>query len=100
MTQYDCYRLGSQLVVDIQSDLLSGLVTRTLVPLKLLDQPGAPPPIQGLNPVVTVEGRRYFVEIQGIVGKIPIRQLGHKVGSLEGQQDPINAAYDLLRQGI
>lgn len=100
MAQYDCYRLGGQLVVDIQSNLLRGMATRTVVPLKPLDEPDSPYPIQGLNPIVTLGGRRYFVEMQGIVGRIATRRLGREIGSLEAQQDVINLAYDLLRQGV
>ncbi len=85
------------MVADIQNKLLDGLATRVvapLYPLKAKDKP-----ILRLNPVVEIEGQRYYLAIQEI-SALRMKALGTSVASLEAQRDEIVAAIDFLITGI
>ncbi len=102
MAQFGVYRFaprgaGFTLVADIQNRLLDGLATRVvapLYPLKATDKP-----ILRLNPVVVIEGQRYYLAIQEI-SALRVKVLGASVASLESQRDEIVAAVDFLITGI
>lgn len=86
------------LLVDIQSDLVSDLATRVVVPLA----PAAEwkgKSIKRLMPTVTVQGRSYVLVVPQLAG-IPAKQLGAMVGTLAAQREHIIAALDLLVTGI
>lgn len=84
-------------VVDVQADLLSHLTTRTVVPL--LPEQTAPKPINELNPVFDIRGKRYVLVTQAIAS-IPGRELKRAVASLAEQHDPITRALDILLLGF
>ncbi len=102
MAQFDVYRYalrGSSVtfVTDLQNKLLEGLVMRLVVPLYPLSEKDKP--VLRLNPVVEIEGQRYYLAMQG-VATVRVKVLGAKVASLEMQRDEIVAAIDFLVTGV
>jgi toxin CcdB len=102
MAQFDVFRFapkaaGFALVVDVQNKLLDGLATRLvapLYPLKAKDKP-----ILRLNPVVEIEGQRYYLAIQEM-SALRVKALGTRIASLEARRDEIVAAIDFLITGV
>lgn len=102
MAQFDVYRFaprgaGFTFVADLQSKLLEGLATRAVAPIYPLTPKVRP--ILRLNPVVEVEGKRYYLAIQEMAA-IRAKTLGAKVISLEAWRAEIVAAIDFLITGI
>lgn len=102
MAQFDVYRFAPRganfaYVVDLQTDLLDGLVTRIVAPL--YSATGARRPILRLNPVFQIEGKAYYLAIQEMTA-LRIRALGAKVSSLKEQRAEIIAAVDFLITGV
>jgi toxin CcdB len=65
MAQFDVYRLaGGELALDVQTDLLSGISTRVVIPLLPLHE--APVAHPRLNPIVMVEEESYVVVTQSM----------------------------------
>lgn len=105
MPQFDVYQNmdpASQarypLLLDVQSDLLSNLSTRAVVPLcpasamkgKLLGN---------LTPVLEIDGRPLAMLTPQLAG-IAKKQLGPKVGHLTSHRQAIIGALDFLITGI
>ncbi|GLS03336.1 plasmid maintenance protein CcdB [Chitiniphilus shinanonensis] len=85
-------------LLDVQSDLLAGLETRVVVPLRPLpDAPGRR--IEGLMPQFEVEGRPVIAVFPQMAG-IPNAALGPVVTDLSHEHGRIIAALDLLFTGI
>lgn len=99
MARFDVHRSrdGRDVLLDCQSDFLSHLATRFMVPL--LPQTRISPAIQRLNPVFDVEGRSVVMYTQ-LAAAVPLRELGPPVASLSGEQDRIVAALDFLLSGF
>jgi len=99
MARFDIFenKGGAGYLLDIQSDLLSDLNTRVVVPL--LPKASAPTPAQRLNPVFNIEGQKVVMATQ-YMAAVPADELRHGVGSLAEQQDEISAALDLLFLGF
>ena len=91
-------RAAVPLLLDVQSDLLSELGTRVVVPL----YPAST--LQGkmlrtLTPRFEIEGEHYVMMTPQMAG-IANKQLGAIVADLAAQGDEIIAALDLLITGI
>ncbi len=84
-------------LLDVQSDLLSGLSTRVVVPLVTADTMGTA--INNLNPQFMVKGAVVFMSTAELAG-VPRRVLGKMVGSLIDRRDEIIAALDFLITGF
>ncbi len=102
MAQFDVYRYalrGSSvtLLVDLQNKLLEGLATHLAAPLYPLSEKDKP--VLRLNPVVEIEGKRYYLAMQGVAA-VRVKLLGAKVASLEKWRDEIVAAVDFLITGV
>lgn len=99
MARFDVYALkrGGALVVDCQADLLDGLTTRVVVPL--IAEGDAPKPARHLNPVFDVGGGRYVLMTQ-FLSAVEARELGAKVGSLDGEGEAVLGALDFLLTGV
>jgi toxin CcdB len=97
MAQFDLYRLGESLVMDVQADLLDRLNTRIVAPL--LPETESPRPAGRLNPILVVEGTRYVLLPQ-FMAAIPLAELGDKTGSLASERDRIKAAVDMVFDGV
>ncbi|MGH8455365.1 MAG: CcdB family protein [Stenotrophobium sp.] len=103
MSQFDVYRNLQPTrelfpyLLDLQAEAVSMLETRIVAPLILRSKFSQPSRV--INPVVSIQGRKYVVLVQEMAG-LPKRQLGSAVTNLkEGRADFI-AATDLLLTGI
>ena len=104
MARFDVYaNTGSHAettpyLLDVQSDLLDGLDTRVVIPLRSLKHfPKIGLPAR-LTPVLTVEGDDCLLETPKM-GAVPVRVLKSPVTSLAYAQAQITAALDFLFQG-
>jgi toxin CcdB len=99
MARFDVYAMkrGGALVVDCQADLLSGLKTRVVAPLVAEDK--APPPARHLNPVFKLRGERFVLMAQ-MLSAVEVRELGEKLGSLDGESERVLGALDFLITGV
>jgi toxin CcdB len=97
MAQFDVHRLGGGLVLDCQSDLLSHIASRFVVPL--VPQPDAPTPVRRLNPAFEVGGEAYVMVTQS-AGAVGRQQLGPVVASLADRSFEITDALDVLLSGV
>jgi toxin CcdB len=85
-------------LLDVQSDLLDGLGSRVVVPLRRLEHfPSVSLP-ERLIPVVTIDGKAYLLETPKM-GAVPQRVLKTPVASLVNEQSRIMDALDFLFQG-
>lgn len=97
MAQFDVYRVrGGGLVVDCQSDLLSSLPTRLVVPLRPTAQGAG---IGRLTPTLSVEGTNYLFAAP-IARAIAVRDIEATVTSLKAEEYTIKAALDMLVSGF
>lgn len=98
MARFDVYRATrvKGFLLDCQSNLLTNLATRVVVPLL---------PVQTiiaatrLNPVFTIEGDRYVMQTPMILS-LPKERLVQPVVSLDEYHLEIMAALDTLWSGI
>ena len=99
MSRFDIFenKNGAGYLLDVQSDLLSGLNTRVVVPL--LPKSSAPVPAQRLNPVFSINGLEVVMATQ-YMAAVPESELRFCSGSLAEQQDDIAAALDMLLLGF
>lgn len=99
MARFDIFRYegGAGYLLDVQSDLLSGLNTRVVVPL--LPKASAPTPAQRLNPVLGIGDQELIMTTQ-YMAAVPVAQMSSCVGNLAEQQDEISAALDMLFLGF
>ena len=85
-------------LLDVQSDLLDGLDTRMVIPMRSLSQfPKVKLPTR-LTPVLKVKGRSFLLETPKM-GAVPLRVLKAPVAKLGAEQQQITAALDFLFQG-
>jgi toxin CcdB len=102
MAQFDVYRNPRgglfSLLLDMQSDVLSQLDTRVVVPLAKIADYGARP-ITRLNPLTTIEGDEYVLVFQELAA-VPRSALGPVVVSLQRERPTLIAAADLILTGI
>lgn len=85
-------------LLDVQSDLLNGLDSRMVIPLRGLKHfPPVNVPTR-LTPILTLAGEDYLLETPKM-GAVPVRILKTPVTSLAAQQTTILAALDFFFQG-
>lgn len=103
MAQFDVYRNPAPdsksipYLLDVQSDLLSGVTTRIVVPLFHHKSFGRP--ARRLNPVFEVEGRAVVMSTVELAGVLP-SALGERVTSLADFHGDIRDALDFAFQGF
>ncbi len=99
MARFDAHAAlaGDTLLLDCQSDLLSSLNTRFVVPLIPVVQ--GPKPAGRLNPVFAVEGRDYVMVTQ-YAAAVELRELGAVVASFAEHDREIMNALDVLLTGV
>ncbi|MCY7280036.1 MAG: CcdB family protein [Sphingomonas bacterium] len=97
MAQFDVHRLGDGLVIDCQSDLLTGIDTRFVVPL--VSPILAGPMARRLNPVFLVGGEEQ-VMLTPAASSVYTRELGPIVASLADRSFEIAGAIDVLISGV
>lgn len=98
MPQFDVYPnvVEPGYLLDCQSDSLSGLTTRVVVPLLPPDY--APLPTRRLNPTLRF-GTEDLVMMTHFASAVPHRVLGEAVGSLAHEHTTIMNAFDMLLTG-
>lgn len=85
-------------LLDVQSDLLDGLDSRMVIPLRNLDHFGTVKLPTRLMPVFQVNGKDYLLETTKM-GAVPKRILKTPLASLAEKQDQITGALDFLFHG-
>jgi toxin CcdB len=104
MARFDVYaNPGSQAattpyLLDVQSDLLNGLDSRMVIPLRSLKHFPKVKLSTRLTPIFTIEGQEYLLETPKMAA-VPQRVLKSPLTSLVQSQDQITAALDFLFQG-
>ena len=99
MARFEVYRLGrdSTLAVDLQSNLLDGLLTRVVVPLVRENDVGKF--IPWLNPRFEIHDETYVMMTE-FLAAVPAKELREPITDLSGHRDTIIAATDFLFQGF
>jgi toxin CcdB len=85
-------------LLDVQSDLLDGLESRMVIPLRSLEHFAKVKLPTRLTPVFQINGKDYLLETPKM-GAVPNRILKNLAASLSNQQDQITGALDFLFQG-
>jgi len=85
-------------LLDIQSELLSSLDTRVVVPLYLKSATKVHP-ISRLTPIISFQNKTLVAMVPELAG-VPKRHLGLSVGSLTEARPELIAALDLLITGF
>lgn len=104
MARFDAYRNSGPhaddvpYLLDVQSDVLQGLETRVVVPLRRRDRFPASRIPDRLMPVFTLEGEDCLMETPKLAA-VPRRLLKTPVVSLADNQAAIAGALDFLFQG-
>ncbi|MCF2947981.1 CcdB family protein [Paraglaciecola aquimarina] len=99
MNKFDVYRnrTGAGYILDVQTDLLSGLNTRVVVPLIQLTD--SPKPAKYLNPIFTVDGEE-FVMLTQFIASIPESELSQPIANIDNCHHEINTALDMIFSGF
>lgn len=104
MARFDVYAnpgnhaASTPYLLDVQSDLLNGLDSRMVIPLRSLKHFPKVKLSTQLTPVFTIDGESYLLETPKM-GAVSLRVLKSRVASLAQAQDQITAAMDFLFQG-
>lgn len=85
-------------LVDVQSNLLDGLDSRVVIPLRSLEHFAKVKLPARLTPVLTIQGKKYLLETPKMAA-VPLRILKDPVCSLADDQAGITGALDFLFQG-
>lgn len=80
-------------LIDLQSNVISGLATRVVVPLRAMAAFSAETLPADLFPIITVDGVDYFLDTPQL-GAIPLSELKVKAGSAQAHQFDIQTALD------
>ena len=92
------YAASTPYLLDVQSDLLDGLDSRMVIPLRSLKHfPSVYLPTR-LTPTFVIEGEECLLETPKM-GAVPLRMLKLPVASLASQQEKITSALDFLFHG-
>ncbi len=85
--------------MEVQSDLLDGLHTTVVIPLRRLDTMSGMVPPERLMPVFDAGGITVFLKAPKLAA-VPRRVLRRRVGNLADHHDAIASALDLLFHGF
>lgn len=85
-------------LLDVQSDLLDGLDSRMVIPLRSLKHFPKVKLSTRLTPIFTIDGEDFLLETPKM-GAVPQRVLKSPVTSLTQAQGQVTAALDFLFQG-
>lgn len=99
MAKYDVFPnpSGDGFLLDVQTDLLSDLNTRVVVPLMLKSR--APKPATRLNPIFEIDGQPVVMVTQ-FMASVPTGILQSPVGNLAEKFDTVTTAVDMIMQGF
>lgn len=99
MARFDIYanpgrnQAGIPYLVDVQNNVISGLATRIVVPLRILGTFAAAELPADLCPMIPVDGVDHFLDTAQL-GAIPASELKALVGSARDHQFAIQAALE------
>ena len=99
MAQFDVYRNAEgsyPMVVDIQSDALSKLTSRVVVPLMRRDRYLAP--LDRATPVVAIKGVDYVLLVP-LLSAVAGSSLGKSIASVASHRGEVIAAVDMVCTG-
>jgi toxin CcdB len=105
MPRFDVYRNSGEYtevtpyLLDVQSDLLQGLETRIVIPLRRRDRFPVVSLPANHTPTFEVEGVECLLETPKLAA-VPLRLLKTPVASLASRQFEVTAALDFLFQGF
>ena len=80
-------------LVDVHSNVISGLATRIVIPVRILAGFAAMALPGDLFPLITIDGVEYFLDTPQM-GAMPVNELKVKTGTLQAQQFEIQTALD------
>ena len=86
-------------LLDVQSDLLDGLDSCVVIPLRRLDLFPKVKIAARLTPVMVIDGQQFLLETPKMAA-VPRRILGAPVLSLAAERERITSAMDFLFQGF
>ena len=99
MARYDIYcnpgrsKAVIPYLVDIQSNVISGLATRIVVPARPMSRFKSLKMPADLFPIIRVKGKDYFLDMPQL-GAIPANELKNTVGSAQPHHLEIQTALD------
>ena len=103
MARFDVFRNpGNEqtpFLLDVQCDLLSGLESRIVIPLRRIDAFSAVALPKNLAPTFEIDGVRCFLETPKMAA-VPSRILRSSAGTLAQHQAEITGALDFLFYGF
>ena len=85
--------------LDVQSDLLDGLESCIVIPLRRRERFPAVPLADRLTPTVRIEGAEYMLETPKM-GAVPRRALGAPLLSLAAERARVTAAMEFVFRGF
>jgi toxin CcdB len=100
MARFDVYPAldgGRGFLLDVQSNTLSSLKTRVVIPL--LAEKDFVQPARRLNPAFMINGIRHILATE-FMGTVPKSELSPAIASLTDDSDSITAALDMLLFGF
>jgi toxin CcdB len=98
MARFDYFPSGSGgYLLDVQTDLITGLGTRLVVPL--LPAASVPIPVRRLHPIFEIAGVEYVMATH-LMAALAERQLRRPVGNLSRHYDEIAAAIEMVFLGF
>ena len=102
VAQFDIYKTDLELaplLLEVQSNLLSGLDTKVVIPL-IENKKSTPEQLARLHPIVNIEGTEYIIRTAEL-GAVPKSLLTNKVSNIEDQyRQKIIDALDFLILGF
>lgn len=99
MNRYDVYKskFGNGYILDVQTDLLSGLNTRVVVPLMIISD--TPKLAKYLNPTFNIDGEEVAMMTQ-FLAAIPESELSNHIDNLCEFHHEISSALDMIFSGF
>ena len=86
-------------LLDVQSDLLDGLDSRVVIPLRRRERFPAVPLADRLTPTLSIAGAEFILETPKM-GAVPRRALGAPLLSLAAEQARVTAAMEFVFRGF
>ena len=105
MARFDVYATpgrhadSTPYLLDVQSDLLDGLDSRVVIPLRRRERFPAVPLADRLTPTLSIAGGEFILETPKM-GAVPRRALGAPLLSLAAERARVTAAMDFVFRGF
>ena len=105
MARFDVYATpgrhadSTPYLLDVQSDLLDGLDSRVVIPLRRRERFPTVPLADRLTPTLSIAGAEFILETPKM-GAVPRRALGAPLLSLAAEQARVTAAMEFVFRGF